>query len=163
MDLATRRVARRVTVGAAGTQRHMFGPFLPGEQLEGIQLYLASDVAAPAPGEVVQVQVKTFNDPPPDTAAAFLANGRTLTGATGVAADQPRLPILGALLAATAAVGFSGYLPVGFQADLRERFVGVEITELNGDNLTGSLWCDIDSTRVQQLPLLPLPKDAAVV
>src|SRR3990172_2935381 len=100
VEIATRRVARRVTVVASDTQRHFFGPFLPGQRVEGFWLYLTSDAAAPVSGEFVQVQVKAFTHQPPDTAAAFAANGRPLTGASAVAADQPVLPLQGSIVSA---------------------------------------------------------------
>lgn len=119
MDVATRRVGRRVTVTAAGTGRVWFGPFLPGERVRLVRLFLAG--AAVVIGDLALVQLAAADTDGVDTAASF-ATMRAIT------VGSPAVSLLSA----------AWDIPAEFEATEKERFLAVQITPSR--DVDGSAW-----------------------
>lgn len=121
MSVSTRRTGRDVAVaGAGGTQRFFFGPLQDGEFVSSIRLYC--DMVAVVAGETIDCEVKVFAIRPPDTAVAFLVNGRSITEAMS-------LPVL--------VRAFD--LTLNVVGDSEDRFVGVELTNGLASTVNGGL------------------------
>jgi hypothetical protein len=122
VDTAVRRVALRIGINGATTARAFFGPFLDGECVESLSLYL--DATASVIGDVVLVEVAAFGNSPTDSAAAFASDGR------------PLFPVAVAL----PALSKEWDLPLGFFACPAERFIMIQVTGLAGHVFDGSVW-----------------------
>lgn len=136
-NLVSRNVGRRLSLTAAGTARVFFGPFDSGEHLKGVYVNAVSNRTPALAGGSLQVDVRVFNLLPPDDTTAFLANGRPVTQLPPL---SPLLPIYGPVSQVV-----RSFLPIGHHCDGRERYVGLEFTELNNDTVTGSCWAEVES------------------
>lgn len=129
----TARVGQTVNVSSAlVSTRYIFGPFVEGEIVDALRLFLGTNGAAAL--HQIRIDVRAFAAKPPDTEAGFEASGRSLLGVAAIAAGL-RLPVASNL---DKLAYFD--LPLAFTADQTERWLGVQFLAESAVDSDGSIW-----------------------